>query len=131
MAAKTQVLDNLILNFLLRANPGGALVSPATVYAALYTTAPTPTTAGTEVAGDTYVRVAVTFGAPVGGISTNSAPVAFPTAGALWGTIAAVGIWDSLAGGALLYFGTLTTPKAVDNGDTASFAALALSVQEQ
>jgi len=129
MAAKSYTTDINVLNHLLRAT---ALPSPATVYAALFTSAPTPGTAGTEVSGGSYTRVAVTFGAPsLSGVTLNSAPVAFPTASALWGTVAAVGIFDSLAGGTLLYFGTLTLSKIVDNGDTASFAASALSITEQ
>jgi len=128
MAAKSHTTDNNVLSHLLR---NVALPSPATVYAALFTVAPTPSTSGTEVTGGSYARVATTFGAPALGVALNSAPVAFPTASALWGTVVAVGIFDSLAGGTLLYFGTLTLAKIVDNGDTASFAASALSITEQ
>jgi len=128
MAAKSHYLDNALLSHVLR---NVALSSPATVYAALFTVAPTPSTAGTEVSGGSYARVATTFGAPALGVSLNSAPVAFPTATLNWGTVVAVGIFDQLSGGNLLYFGTLTTSKAVDNGDTASFATSALSITEQ
>ena len=128
MAAKSHSLDNALLSAVLR---NVSYTSPATVYAALFTVAPTPSTAGTEVSGGSYARVAVTFGAPALGVTSNSAPVAFPTATADWGTVAAVAIMDALSGGNLLYFGALTTPKAVDNGDTASFAAAALSLTEQ
>lgn len=128
MPAKSHYLDNAVLNHVLR---NVSLASPAAVYVGLFTVAPTPSTGGTEVAGDTYVRVAATFGAPALGVMTNSAPVTFPAAGALWGSIVAVGIFDLLAGGNLLYFGALSLPKTVDNGDTASFAALALSLTEQ
>lgn len=128
MAAKSHYLDNAVLNHVLR---NVSLTSPATVYAALFTVVPTPSTSGTEVTGGSYARVATTFGAPALGVSTNSAPVAFPTATANWGTVVAVGIFDAVSGGNLLYFGLLTTSKAVDNGDTASFASSALSITEQ
>lgn len=128
MAAKSHYLDNAVLNHVLR---NTALSSPATVYVGLFTVAPTPSTSGTEVSGGSYARVAATFGAPALGVLSNSAPVAFPTATLNWGTVVAVGVFDALSGGNLLYFGALTTSKAVDNGDTASFAAAALSITEQ
>jgi len=128
MAAKSHYLDNAVLNHVLR---NSALASSLTVYVALFTVAPTPSTAGTEVSGGSYARVAATFGVPALGVSTNSAPVAFPTATAGWGTVVAVAIFDALAAGNMLYFGTLSMSKAVDNGDTASFAATALSITEQ
>ena len=128
MPAKSHYLDNALLNHVLR---NTALSSPAAVYVGLFTVAPTPSTAGTEVSGGSYARVAATFGAPALGVSTNSAPVAFPMASSGWGTVVAVGIFDALSGGNLLYFGALSTSKAVDNGDTASFAASALSITEQ
>ena len=128
MAAKSHTTDNNVLNHLLRAT---ALPSPAAVYAALFTSAPTPSTAGTEVTGGSYTRVAATFGVPALGVTSNSPAVVFPAATALWGTVVAVGIFDSLAGGTLLYFGALTLNKVVDNGDTASFGIAALSITEQ
>lgn len=128
MAAKTNYLNDAILDHVLR---NSALASPATVYLGLFTVAPTPSTSGTEVSGGSYARVAATFGAPALGVSTNSAPAAFPMATLAWGTVVAVGVFDALSGGNLLYFGTLTTPKSVDNGDTASFAVAALSITEQ
>jgi len=128
MAAKSIYLDDALLNHVLR---NVAMTSPATVYAALFTVAPTPSTSGTEVTGGSYARVATTFGVPASGVSTNSAPVAFPTATANWGTVVAVALFDAAVAGNILYFGLLTTAKAVDNGDTASFAATALSITEQ
>ena len=128
MAAKSHYLDNAILDHVLR---NTALSPSALVYAGLFTVAPTPSTAGSEVSGGSYARVATTFGAPALGVSLNSGSVAFPTATLNWGTVVAVGIFDAASGGNLLYFGTLTTSKAVDNGDTASFAISALSITEQ
>ncbi len=128
MAAKSHYLDNAVLDHVLR---NTALTSPATVYVGLFTTAPTPSTSGTEVLGGSYARQAVTCGAPALGVAQNSAPVAFPTATLNWGTVVAVGIFDAVSGGNLLYFGGLSSAKAIDNGDTPSFAATALSITEQ
>lgn len=131
MAAKSYTHDNNVINFFLRANPTG-LTSPATVYVGLFTVAPTPGTAGTECSGVNYARVAVTFALPSNGVTQNSGVVTFPAAGAGgWGTVVAAGIFDSLAGGTLLYFGNLTASKTIDELDVASFANATLSITEQ
>jgi hypothetical protein len=128
MPAKSHAHCAAVLNHFLR---NVSQTSPATVYAGLLTVAPTPSTAGTEVSGGSYARVAVTFGAPASGVTSNSAPVNFAAASAPWGTVVAVGIYDALSGGNLLYFGTLGSSKVIGTSDTASFAAAALSITEQ
>lgn len=109
----------------LDADYGGG--TPATVYVALYTSAPGVAGGGTEVAGGSYARAAVTnnpanWPAAAAGAKSNAAAVVFPQATALWGTVVAVGIFDALSGGNLLDFAPLTTPRTVNNGDTFSFA---------
>lgn len=128
MAAKTYAHAAAVINHFLR---NTSQTSPATVYAALFTVAPTVSGGGTEVTGGSYARTAVTFGAPASGVSTNSAPVNFPAATAPWGTVVAVGIFDASTGGNLLYFGTLGSSKVIGTSDTASFASAALSITEQ
>lgn len=127
MDAKSNYLEDAILNHVLR---NTALTSPTTVYVALFTVAPTDTGGGTEVSGGSYARQAVTFGAPVSGTVANSGAVTFPTATANWGTIVAIGIFDAVTVGNLLYYGNLTTSKVVDNGDQISFANGAITVAE-
>ncbi len=133
MPAKNQTLANSLLSAVLR---NVAYSSPAAVYAGLYTVAPTSSTTGTEVVtagGTLYARVAVTFGAPVAGVTSNTGSVTFPVAGAPWGTVVAVAISDNATVGAgnQLYFGNLSVSKAVGTGDQVSFAISALSVTEQ
>lgn len=127
MAAKSNYLNNAILNAVLR---NTTYTSPAAVYVALYTVAPTASTAGTEVAGGDYARTAVTFGAPSLGVVANSAPVAFPEAAAPWGDVVACGIFNDPTAGNLLYFGNLGTHKNVGIGDQVNFATSALSCTE-
>jgi len=132
MAAKKETLSDSILNAVLR---NVAYTSPAAVFAALYTVAPTATTAGTEVAtggGTLYNRVAVTFGAAAAGVCANSGAVTFPVAGASWGSVVAVAITDDGTPGAgnQLYFGNLSSAKSVGVGDELNFAIGALSVTE-
>jgi hypothetical protein len=105
----------------------------ATVPCNLYTTAPTESTAGTLVSGGSYAAVDSKgkWGTPTGTSPTqvaNNAVITFPTATADWGTI--VGFSISAGAGGETYYGTLTTSKAVLNGDTPSFAVGALVITE-
>ena len=141
MAAKSTYLDNALLAAVLT---NTAFSSPTSVFAGLFTTAPTAAytnsvATGVEVSDTNYTRVAVTFSAPSGGSTSNSGTVAFFGAGAAGPgpyVITAVGILD-LGGaptvspfGNMLYFGNLTVSKSVSTGDTLQFAATALAVSE-
>ena len=130
MAAKYQTLSTALLDHVLR---NTAYAPAATVYAALYTVAPTATTPGTEVAtggGTLYARQAITWAAAAAGSISNSVAVTFPVAGAAWGTVVAAAICDADPGGNILYFGNLTASKAVGVGDQLNFAIGALTVTE-
>ena len=125
MAEISNYLENAIINATLRAT---TYTSPATVYVSLWTTDPTDAGSGTEVSGGSYARTAVTFGAPSGGVSTNSAAVEFPQATASWGTIGYIGINDASTSGNLLYHTALDTSKTIDSGDIFKIASGNLSV---
>jgi len=132
MAAKAETLSNLLLDAVLR---NVAYVSPANVYAALYTVTPTATTPGTEVTtagGTLYNRVAATFAAAASASTSNSGAVTFPVAGAAWGTVVGAAVTDNATPGAgnVLYFGNLTASKVVGVGDQLNFAIGALTVTE-
>ena len=130
--SKSDYLENKILDHVLG---GGDYTRPATVYVALYTVAPTDAGGGTEVSGGSYARVAVTINstnwpAASSGSKSNGTAISFPAATANWGTVVAFGIFDAASGGNLLYWGTLSASKAVNNGETASFAAGQLTISE-
>lgn len=153
MAALTDAFENKLIDFLFRAqalglanSSAGAASGPTSLYVALYTTAPTDSTAGTEVSGGSYARVAVaaslanfagtqsagstTASTGTSGTTSNNGTVTFPAPTANWGTITAVGLCDSSTGGMLLAYGTLGVSKTVNNGDAApAFAAGALTFQ--
>ena len=57
MAAMTDYLENKVIDWMLR---GQTFTPPATLYVALYTTTLTDSSAGTEVTGGGYARVALT-----------------------------------------------------------------------
>lgn len=100
---------------------------------ALYTTAPTDSTGGTEVANSgSYARVTVNAtggGSPAWSAVSSSSlsnanAVTFTTATGSWGTVAASAVCDSATygGGNVLWYGTVTS-QAVASGDTVQFAA--------
>lgn len=89
-----------------------AYTPPNTVWAGLYNTPP-PTSAGggTEVPATDYGRVLTSWGVASVGLISNSADIRFPASGVTlsnWGTVTAVGIFDSSSGGNLLFYGALS-----------------------
>lgn len=113
-----------------------AFTAPTNVFVALSTTAPADDgTNVTEPAAGAYARVstaaadwdAATGTAPVS--KSNGSVITFPAATASWGTITHFALYDASTGGNMLASGALTTSKLVDNGDTASFAAGALTLE--
>ncbi len=153
MAALSDFAENKLIDWLLRAQAIGitgataaAGTGPATVYVALLTAAPSDTGGGTEVSGGSYARVAVTSSlanwagtqsagsttasSGTGGTTSNNGAVTFPSPTANWGAITHFAVYDAATTGNELFWGALTTPKTVNNGDAApSFAAGALTFQ--
>ena len=114
---------------------GPDFTSPATVYVALYTAAPTDAGGGTEVTGGSYVRLSVTnnatnWPASSGGAKANGTELTFATATASWGTVVAFGILDADTAGNLLHWGDLAVSKAVNSGDTAKFPVGDIDITE-
>jgi hypothetical protein len=99
---------------------------------ALFTVAPSDASAGTEVTGGSYARVDSKgkWAVPAAGSVSNNAVITYPTASADWGTVVAFALMTALSGGSQTMWGTLTASKAVNNGDTASFASGALTLTE-
>lgn len=143
MSGMSNFLENTLIDFLFRAQ---SYAPPATVYVALYTAEPSDAGGGTEVSGGSYARVAVTSGlagwagtqgagsttasSGTDATTSNNAAITFPAPTANWGVVTSFGLLDGLSSGNLLFYGALTTPKTVNNGDAApSFAAGALSIQ--
>ena len=142
-AALTDFAENKVVDALLR---GQALGAPVTGYAALYTTCPTDSTAGTEVTGGSYARVAITSSlanwagtqsagsttasSGTGGTTSNNGVITFPAPTANWGVVTCWGILDASTAGNLWVYSALTVNKTINNGDAApSFAAGAATFQ--
>ncbi len=108
---------------------------PATIYVALFTSAPGVSGGGTEVSGGSYARAAVTnnatnWPAAASGEKSNGAAVTFAQATAGWGTVTHFGFFDALSGGNLLDFAPLQASKTIQNGDTPSFGIGSLVLRE-
>ena len=102
-------------------------------YVSLHTADPGNTGAN-EVSGGAYARQSVAFAqlsGPNPTVDANSAIVTFAAATAPWGTITHFGVWDAATAGNNRGSGALSTPKAVNSGDTARFAANALTITAQ
>lgn len=115
--AEDKLLDHIL---------GTTSYTRPTVYLALYTSAPTESSSGTEVTGGSYVRKAVSFTASSSGASSNSSNVDFTGMPAC--TVVAVGVLDALTSGNLLFYATLSVSKAVLANDTFRISAGDLDV---
>lgn len=115
MAGKSDYLENAVLNHLLG---GPDFVRPATVYLALFNTAPSESGGGTEVSGGGYARVPVTndstnFPAAAGGEKFLVTEQSFPTSTTDWGTVRAMAIFDDPVAGNMLFWANLVSIQAV------------------
>jgi hypothetical protein len=128
--AKAESVANTILDQLLGAGTYGA-----TMYLALFTTAPTESGGGTEVSGGAYARCSysdnsTTWPAAVGGTKANGIALAFPTPTAPWGDVEAWAIFDAASAGNMVLFGELDAAVSIDTDDVVQFAAGDLSFDE-
>lgn len=120
-----------------------SFTKPTVLAISLHTADPTDVTAtaaANEVANaGAYARVSRnpldanwTAASATDGKTDNAAAITFPApSGANWGVVTHFGIWDSATYGAgnLLFHGSLTTPKTINDGDAApSFAIGALAI---
>ena len=145
MAAMSDYLENKLIDFVFR---GQSYTPPTNTWIGLLTTATNDANTGqVEVSGGGYARVQVastllnwsatqgssntSISVGTSGTTYNINSITFPVpTGANWGVITAFGMYDASAGGNLLFYGNLTTPKTVNNGDAApTFSASALSIQ--
>lgn len=142
-AALTDNLENSLIDWFIR---GQSFTAPATVYVGLLTASCSDSSAGTEVSGGSYARVAVTSSlanwagtqsagstsasSGSGGTTSNNNAITFAAPTANWGTVTHFGMYSASSGGTLYVCAALTNSKTINNGDAApSFAAAALTLQ--
>lgn len=128
MANLSDYLENALINHI---SNNAVYTAPATLYVALYTTAPTDSTAGVEVlSGRGYARQTVTLAAASGGATSNTNTISFgPNTAANWGTVVAAAVVDSgtIGAGNILLHNTLNASRAAIIGDRIEFAPGALT----
>ena len=134
-------LENKLVDHLFR---GMAFTAPTHLWVSLHSADPGDTGAS-ELTGGNYGRVDAGASAyniwkstqntalneassGTNGQTSNVNALTFPTANADWTTATHFGLWDSQTTGNFIGGGALSAPKTVQNGDTASFAAGALTV---
>ena len=122
MAGFSDYLENKVLEHVFE---NSAYTAPSTLFAALFTVAPSDTGGGTEVSGGGYVRKTAAF--TVSGTNpttaTNGSAIEYPTATGNYGTVVAVGVFDASSSGNLLAYANLDTSKVVSTGDVFRFNA--------
>jgi hypothetical protein len=140
----TDYLENKLVDHLFRATAYSES-SPVSFYVGLLTAACSDSSAGTEVSGGSYARVAVTRGTSAwkgthgsttgassgtNGTISNAGAITFPAPTANWGTITHFAIYDASTSGNQILCQSLTASKTVNNGDAApAFAIDALTIQ--
>jgi hypothetical protein len=146
MSSLTDYAENKLIDFLFRGQALGlagssaaAGTGPATYYFGLLTANPTDGSAGTEVTGGSYARVAVNTGTAnfgntqdsgtgassgTSGTTKNLAAITFPAPTANWGTVTGVGVYDASSAGNLIYWAAQTPNKTINNGDPAPSIAI-------
>jgi hypothetical protein len=131
--SKSNSLESEILDHIL----GGAdWPRPATVFLALYTTAPSDSGGGVEVSGGSYARLSITnnatnFPAASGGAKSNGIDFVFPEATVAWGLVIAWALFDAVTAGNMLYWGDFTQTQTIGVGAAAKVKAGDLSFTEE
>jgi len=132
MSQMSDFLEVALIKHLFRT---GSYAKPTDLLVALYTVTPSDAGGGTEVGGGKgYARVSVppldaNWNATSGtdGHTDNVAAITFGVPTADWGQVVAFAILDESAN--FLFWGAITPPKTINNGDPApSFAIGALDV---
>jgi hypothetical protein len=113
----TNYLENKLIDHFLGTT---SYTMPADVYIALFTVAPADAGGGTEVTGGSYARQIATFSGASSGATSNDSNIDFT--GMPAATTVAIGIFDASTSGNMLLYGTLTTNKTTDAGDTLRIA---------
>jgi len=134
MTAASNYLENKVLDHVLK---NTAYTQPTSLHLGLFINTSGNAAANLEagtltdevsLSGTAYARMSVAFAAASGGTSATNATVTFATATAAWGTITHVAIMDAATGGNVLFWGAVTTAKAIDSGDTFQITSGNLSI---
>ena len=101
------------------------------LYCALFSTSPTDSSSGVEISGGGYTRIwTASWDTAASGATENSSAITFPQATASYNVVAVALMDGSTVGCAtnMLWYGRLSTSRAVAQNDTFEFAASAVDV---
>ena len=120
--------DYLELKFLDHFTGRAATSAPSAVYVGLSTGSFGDDASGTEISGNNYSRIAVTFAAASGGSISSNAAVEFDAATGSFGSVSHFGIFDASTGGNLLFHGAFASAKTIASGDVLKIASGSLTI---
>ena len=120
MSALSDYADNKVLDAI---GANATFTTPSAVYLGLSTGSFNDDGSGTEISGNNYARVAVSFGSAASGTMSNDAAIEFAAAtGAGFGTVSHWGLFDNSSGGNLLVHGSFSASKQISSGDVLKIA---------
>ncbi len=112
--------ENLLLNYILNAQ---STTRPTSWYVGLFSDSPGLATdqPSTELSGNGYSRQGATFGAAIGGSTSNLNAITFAATGD-WLPVTYAGIFDAASSGNLLFWTPLQSSISLSNGGQIIFA---------
>ena len=119
MSALSDYAENKVLDVL---GANATFTAPSNVYLGLSTGSLGDDDSGTELTGNNYSRVSVSFGAAASGTMSNDAAIEFAAATGSWGSVSHWGLYDASGAGNLLVHGSFTTAKTIASGDVLKIA---------
>jgi len=127
MSDMSSYLKVKLLNLTLNGTSYAGMDDP---YVSLHTADPTDAGTGTEVSGTGYARVQAEFNTATGtdASETTSSDTTWAAAGASWGTVGWIGLWDASTSGNMIYHTALDAAKTIDTGDVFKITAGNLTV---
>jgi hypothetical protein len=119
MSALSDYAENKVLDVL---GANATFTAPSNVYLGLSTGSLGDDNSGTELSGNNYSRVSVSFGAAASGTMSNDAAIEFAAATGSWGSVSHWGLYDASSSGNLLVHGSFSAAKTIASGDVLKVA---------
>src|SRR3990167_449207 len=127
MSALSDYLENKVMDHF----TGKTTFNSPSIYTALFSTSPTDAASGLEVSGGGYTRIlSASWDTSASGATENSSAITFPQATASYNVVAVALMDGSTVGCAtnILWYGSLTTSRLVNQNGTFEIAASSLDL---
>ena len=119
MSALSDYAENKVLDVL---GANATFTAPSNVYLGLSTGSLGDDNSGTELSGNNYSRVSVSFGAAASGTMSNDAAIEFAAATGSWGSVSHWALFDASSSGNMLVSGSFSAAKTISSGDVLKVA---------